>query len=88
MALGHLIGALFLYGFVCFFALFVCFIYHEAPTVSFPESFVKIGIDLAEISRILKKVYLFVWLFICVWICLFFVLIIVGHPYDVSLKFL
>ena len=48
VTIGHLIGALFIYGFVCF-----CFIHHGTPktTGRFPESFVKIGLDLAEIYR-------------------------------------
>ena len=45
MAFGHLIGALFVYGFICFF----CFIHHGTPIGSFTESFVKILPDLAEI---------------------------------------
>ena len=32
--------------------------------------------------------YLFVYLFVWLWICFFFVLIIVGHQQEVSLKVL
>ena len=39
MAFIHLIWAMFVYGFHCFF---VCFIHHGTPTGSFPESFVKV----------------------------------------------
>ena len=59
---------LFVYGF---------FNHCWTPTGSFPESFVQIKLDLAEIFR-MKNVYLFV----CLWICLFYVLIIVGHPQE------
>ena len=62
MAFVHLIWAMFVYG--CGF----CFIHHGTPTGSFPESFVQIRLDLAEICRI-KNVYLFV----CLFIDLFFV---------------
>ena len=43
MAFFHLIGALFVYEFVCFFG----FIHPGTPTGNFPESFVKIQLDLA-----------------------------------------
>ena len=46
MALVHL-ACLFM-GLVVFF----CFIHHGTPTGSFPECFVKIQLDLAEIFRI------------------------------------
>ena len=56
---GHLI--------VWFFVLFVCFIHHGTPTGSFLETCVKIRLDLAEVFRILKClfVYLFVYWFVC-----------------------
>ena len=41
---------LFVYGFV-----FFCFNHHGTPTGSFPESFVKIRFDLAEIFGIKKN---------------------------------
>ena len=81
MAFVHLIWALFAYGLGCFF----CFNHHGTPTGRFPESFLKIQLDLAEIFRI-KHVYLSVCLLVCLWICLFFVLIIMGHPQEVLLK--
>ena len=42
--------------FVCLFIyLFVfCFNHHRIPKGSFPQNFVKIGLDLAEILRISK----------------------------------
>ena len=49
MAFVHLIWAMFVYGFGCFF---FCFIHHGTATGSFPESFVKIRLDLAEVFRI------------------------------------
>ena len=81
MAFAHLISAMFVYGFGCF-----CFIHHGTPTGSLPKSFVKIQLDLAEIYRIYKYVF-------CLFLCLFmdlllFVLIIMGHPQEVSLKVL
>ena len=85
-AAGSLSGLVivFLFLFVCFvlfcFVLFVCFIHHGTPTGSFPESFVKIGLDLAEIYRILKNVYLFVCLFVCLFNCLFFYFIHLRTP--------
>ena len=69
--------------FVCLWCCSVfCFNHHGTPTGRFPERFVKVQIDLAEIFRISKC------LFICLFICFeeFFVLIIVGYPQDVSLK--
>ena len=47
MAFVHLIWVMFVYEFRCF-----CFIHHGTPTGSFPESFVKIRLDLAEVVRI------------------------------------
>merc|ERR1711942_144547 len=38
------------------------------PTGIYPENFVKIGLDLAEIYRILKNVYLFICLFVCLFV--------------------
>ena len=67
MACVHLIWTMFVYGFGCFF-----FIHGGTPMGSFPESFVKIQLDLAEIFRILKQC-LFVCLFVCLLIDLFFV---------------
>ena len=64
--------------FVCLFVrlfvdLFIFYFNHlGTPTGIYPENFVKIGLDLAEIYRILKKnVYLFVCLFVCFIIDLF-----------------
>ena len=58
--------------FICLFVcLFVCwpvccfyFNHLATPKGIYPENFVKIGLDLAEIYRILKNVYLFVQLFV------------------------
>ena len=64
----------YVYLFVCLFFL-TCFFYFNhlgTPTGIYPENFVKIGLDLAEIYRILKNVYLFVCLFVCLLNCLFF----------------
>ena len=64
----------FVLGFVC---LFVClfvdlFVFYfnnlGSPTGIYPENFVKIGLDLAEIYRILENVYLFVCLFVCLFV--------------------
>ena len=55
-------------GHVClWFWLFFCFIHHGTPTGSFLETCVKIRLDLAEVFRILKClfVYLFVYWFVC-----------------------
>ena len=41
---------MFVYGFVCFFVLIIM----KQPEKSFPESFINIKLDLAEIFRILK----------------------------------
>ena len=48
IALVHLIWLMFVYGLGCFF----CFIHHRTTTGSFPESLVKIRLDLAEVFRI------------------------------------
>ena len=70
-----------------FVELFVFYLNHlRTPTGIYPENFVKIGLDLAEIYRILKNVYLFVCLFVCLLNCLFFILIILGHPQEYTLK--
>ena len=62
--------------FVCLFVFWpVCFFYFNhlgTPTGVYPENFVKIGLDLAEIYRILKNVYLFVCLFVCLLTCFFY----------------
>ena len=49
-----------------FVKLFVFFYFKHlgTPTGIYPKNFVKIGLDLAEIYRILKIVYLFVCLFV------------------------
>ena len=79
----------------CLFCLFVClfvfdlFFYFNhlgTPIGIYPENFMKIGLYLAEIYRILKNVYLFVCLFVCLLNCLFFILIILGHPQEYTLK--
>ena len=49
MAFVHLIWDMFVYGLGCFL-----FYYYWTPTGSFPESSVKIRLDLAEILRIRK----------------------------------
>ena len=50
-----------------FVDLFVFYFNHlGTPTGIYPENFVKIGLDLAEIYRILKKC-----LFVCLYVCLF-----------------
>ena len=56
VAFGHLIGALFVYRFVCLF-VFSLWDTHEC----FPKSFVKIQIDLAGSKT----------MFICLFVCLF-----------------
>ena len=63
MAFVHLIWAMFVYGSGCFF----CFIPHGTSPGSFLETCVKIRLDLAEVFRILKClfVYLFVYWFVC-----------------------
>ena len=78
--------------FVCLsVCLLTCFFYFNqlgTPTGIYPENFVKIGLNLAEIYRILKNVYLFVCLFVSLLNCLFFfILIILGHPQEFTLKF-
>ena len=58
-------------------------IHHGTPTGSFPESFLKIRLDLAGIFRI----YNCFCLFVCLFMDLFFVaLIIIEYPQEVSLK--
>ena len=70
--------------FVCLFVdPFVFYFNHlGTPTGMYPENFVKIRLDLAELYRILKKVYLF----ICLLTCLFFILIFLRHPHEYTLK--
>ena len=63
MAFSHINGALLVYGFVLSY-----FFHHWTPTGSFPESFVKIRLDLAEILRIRNLDWK--WL-ICLFVCLF-----------------
>merc|ERR1712082_146162 len=55
---------LFVYIFVCFFF----FNHHRIPKGSFPQNFVKIRLDLAEILRISKLDW---EMFICLFVCLF-----------------
>ena len=77
--------------FVCLFVFWLVFFYFNhlgTPTGMYPENFVKIRLDLAEIYRILKNVYLFVCLFVCLLTCLFFILIFLGHPHEYTLKIL
>ena len=63
--------------------LFVFYFNHlGTPTEIYSENFVNIRLDLAEIYRIFKNVYLFV----CLLSCLFFILIILGHPQKYTLK--
>ena len=76
------------YLFVCLFVeLFVFFNHVRTPTIIYPEHFVKIGLDLAEIHRILK---MFICLFVCLFVDLFvfFILNILGHPKEYTLKIL
>ena len=101
---------------VCLFVdLFVfCFNHRNIPTGSFPQNIVKIQLDLAEILRISKLDWrdgggkkgrrrrrrggillcnglMFIWLFVCLFVSLltvFFILIILGHPQEVTLKIL
>ena len=67
--------------------LFVFYFNHlETPTWIYPENFMKIRLDLAEIYRILKMfICLFVCLFVC-WPVCFFILIFLGHPHEYTLK--
>ena len=67
----------YLFFFCLFIYLFVffCFNHRETPTKSYPENFVKIQLDLAEIFRILKMFIcfcLFVCLFIYWFVCFYF----------------
>merc|ERR1712055_271667 len=89
--MGRYSGSKNVYLFVCLFVFFVdLFVFYfnhlGTPTGIYHENFVKIGLDLAEIYRILKNVYLFVCLFVCLLNCLFFILIILGHPREYTLK--
>ena len=43
---------MYLFVFCLFMELFFCFNHFGTPKGSFPESFLKIGLDLAEIFRI------------------------------------
>ena len=78
--------------FVCLFIdLFViCFNHRETPKRSFPENFMKIWLDLADILRIrILDWKMFICLFVCLFVyrCVcFFPLIIVEYPQEVSLK--
>ena len=80
--------------FICWFVCIVvywlvCFFYFNhlgTPTGIYSENFVKIQLDLAEIFRISKNVYLFVCLFVCLLTGLFFILIILEHPQEYTLK--
>ena len=67
---------------VCFFDFFVLYFNHlGTPTRCYPENVLKIQLDLAEILRILKC------LFVCLFVYLFvFILIIMGHPQEYTLK--
>ena len=78
-----------MYLFVCLFVdPFVFYFYHlGTPPGIYPDNFVKIRLYLVEIYRILKNVYLFVCLFVCLLTCLFFILNIIGHPQEYTLKF-
>ena len=63
--------------------LFIFYFNHlGTPTGMYPENFMKIQLDLAEIYRIFKNVYLFV----CLLTCRFFIFIILGHPQEYTLK--
>ena len=81
---------LFVCLFLCLFVDLFIFYFNNlgTPTGMYPENFVKIRLDLTEIYRILKNVYLFVCLFVCLLTCLFFILIFLGHPREYTLKIL
>ena len=70
----YLIACLFVCFFLFFMDLFVfCFNHRGTHTKSSPENFVKIGLDLAEIIRILKMfICLFVFLFVYWFVCFFY----------------
>ena len=79
----------FLKMFICcclFVCLLNCFFFynncHRTPTGIYPENFMRIGLDLAEI----KNVCLFACL--CVNRLVFFIFIILGHPQEYTLKIL
>ena len=79
--------------FICLFVcLFVCWPFFfnlnhlGTPTGIYPENFVKIGLDLADIYRILKNIYLFVCLFVSLLNYLFFISIILRHPLEYAFE--
>ena len=81
--------------FVC---LFFCFVDWSVsylnllgtPTGIYPENFMKIPLDLAEILRIRKLDWkMFICLFVCLFVyMIFFLLIILWHPQEYTLKIL
>ena len=80
MYLFHLYVCLFIGLFVLYFDNL------GTPTGIYPENFVKIRFDLAEIYRIKKCLFcFFVCLFVYWLVCFSFILIILGHPQDYTL---
>ena len=76
-----LLVCLFVRSTVCFY-----FFHLRTPTGIYPENFVRIGLDLAEILSIYKNVYLFVCLFVCLLTGLFFISIILELTQEYTLK--
>ena len=71
------------YWFVCF-----CFNHLGTHTANIPRKFVKIWLNLSETFRIQN---MFICLFVCLFVCwpfCFFVLIILEHPHEYTLKIL
>ena len=77
--------------FICLFVfllvyIFVFYFNHlGTPTEIYPENFVKIQLDLAEIFSIHKCLNVFC-LFVCLLTCLCFILIFLEHPQECTLK--
>ena len=71
-----------MYLFMFFVCLLICLFYYfnrlGIPTGIYPQHFVKIRLDLAEIYRIYKG--LFVCLFVCLFMNLFFCFNYLGTP--------
>ena len=66
-----------------FVDLFVFYFNHlRTPTGIYPENFVKIGLDLAEIYKIFKK--MFICLFVCLFVFCFFYFNHLGTPTESS----
>ena len=76
--------------FTCLFLCLLIFFYFNnlgTPTWSYPENFVKIQLDLAEIFRILKKFICLLARWFVYWF-VFFILITLAHPQEVTMKML